>query len=131
MGLHLHCPACYAEAAMDTSDRSVRFRVDWKREQKKTERLARPAWQVWRYKWKAVVRVKMNPASAGSSSSYKDNSRFPIRIEGNAKGSRRSAEFHVPETLRQLLIQEENRGMRTRLLSLIGVAASLPRQVAA
>ncbi|MGH9376781.1 MAG: hypothetical protein ACRD1J_11575 [Terriglobia bacterium] len=26
----------------------------------------------------------MNPASAGSSSSYKDNALFPIRIKGNA-----------------------------------------------
>ncbi|MGH9437088.1 MAG: hypothetical protein ACRD22_04140 [Terriglobia bacterium] len=163
MGLHLHCPACYAEAAMDTSDRSQRFRlcrspkltparlaacrsnaskssgprtargkaraslnalkhgryarrltstlkragereqlqvywgiverismhfrVDWQREQQKTERLARPARQVWCYGWKAVGRVKMNPASAGSSSSYKNNSLFPIRIEGNARES--------------------------------------------
>ncbi|MGH9375627.1 MAG: hypothetical protein ACRD1J_05620, partial [Terriglobia bacterium] len=127
MGLHLRFPACYAEAAMDTPDRNQRFRLC--RSPKRTP--ARPAWQVWCHKWKAVGRVKMNPASAGSSSSYKDNSLFPIRIEGNARGNARSAEFHVPETLRQLLIQEENRGMRTRLLSLIGVAASLPRQVAA
>ncbi|MGH9437234.1 MAG: hypothetical protein ACRD22_04885, partial [Terriglobia bacterium] len=31
--------------------------------------------------------VKMNPASAGNSGSYKDNALFPIRIEGNARGS--------------------------------------------
>ncbi len=65
---------------------SWRFRVDWEQEQRITERLARPAWQVWCYKWKAVGGVKMNPASAGSSGSSENNLRSPIWIRANARG---------------------------------------------
>ncbi|MGH9357956.1 MAG: hypothetical protein ACRD1O_02140 [Terriglobia bacterium] len=65
---------------------SLRFRVNWEQEQRITERLARPAWQVWCYKWKAVGGVKMNPASAGSSGSSENNLRSPIWIRANARG---------------------------------------------
>ncbi|MGH9375384.1 MAG: hypothetical protein ACRD1J_04375 [Terriglobia bacterium] len=41
--LRLYLPACYWGIVERIS---VRFRVDWQREQQKTERLARPAWQV-------------------------------------------------------------------------------------
>ncbi|MGH9358306.1 MAG: hypothetical protein ACRD1O_03925 [Terriglobia bacterium] len=62
---------------------SWRFRVDWEREQRITERLAR---QVWCYGWKAVGGVKTNPASSGSSGSSENNPRSPIRIRANARG---------------------------------------------
>ncbi|MGH9375922.1 MAG: hypothetical protein ACRD1J_07115, partial [Terriglobia bacterium] len=63
-----------------------RFRVDWEREQRITESLARPAWQVWCYKWKAVGGVKTNPTSVGSSGSSENNPRSPIWIRANARG---------------------------------------------
>ncbi|MGH9358400.1 MAG: hypothetical protein ACRD1O_04410 [Terriglobia bacterium] len=63
-----------------------RFRVDWEREQRITERLARPAWQVWCYQRKAVGGVRMNPTSAGNSGSSENNPRSPIWIRANARG---------------------------------------------
>ncbi|MGH9327380.1 MAG: hypothetical protein ACRD2B_11950 [Terriglobia bacterium] len=63
---------------------SLHFRVDWNREQHKTERLAR---EVWCYGWKVAGGGRTNPGSPGGSSSSEINSLSPIQIRGNARGS--------------------------------------------
>ncbi len=62
---------------------SRHFQVDWPREQRTAERLAR---QVWCSGWKALEQVKRTEDVIENTGSWKNNMRVRIRIEGNARG---------------------------------------------
>jgi len=91
---------------------SQRFQVDWKRERQVTERLAR---QVWCYGWKTVERMKTNRRCARNSGSYENNLRFPIRIEGNARG----------RALRFVFGQRRRRRLTARVIPLVPQTAAV------
>src|SRR5579875_3611700 len=62
---------------------SRHFQVDWPREQRTAERLAR---QVWCSGWKALEQVKRTEDLIENTGSWKNNMRVRIWIEGNARG---------------------------------------------
>jgi len=76
--LHPRFPPCYPEAAMDTSNRKRPPKSHLCRSREKT-RTTNPV-------VRATRRMKTNRRSARNLGSYEDNLRFPIRIEGNARG---------------------------------------------